>query len=188
MISTRTLIPLLLLIAAPALAQSAPPTPAKPAPAAAVTPAQTPEQRLAAAGLTLPPPNAPIGLYVPAARVGNLLFLAGHGECPAGGAGKLGATMDVAEGKAHAARVGLCLLASLKAELGQLSRVKRIVKVMGLVNATPEFTQHPEVMNGFSEVMVTAFGEAGKAPRVAAGAGSLPRGWPVEVDAIVEVE
>ncbi|MEI6485736.1 MAG: RidA family protein [Sphingomonadales bacterium] len=150
--------------------------------------AATPEQRLAAAGLTLPPPNAPIGLYVPAARVGKLMFLAGHGECPAGAAGKLGATMDVAQGKAVAGRIGLCVLATLKAELGDLSQVKRVVKVMGLVNATPEFTQHPEVMNGFSEVMVTAFGEAGKAPRVAAGAGSLPRGWPVEVDVIVELK
>ena len=150
--------------------------------------AETPEQRLAKAGLTLPPPNAPIGLYVPAARVGKLLFLVGHGECPAGAAGKLGATMDTAAGKANAAKVGLCVLATLKAQLGDLSRVKRVVKVMGLVNATPDFTQHPEVMNGFSEVMVTAFGEAGKAPRVAAGAGSLPRGWPVEVDVIVEVK
>lgn len=150
--------------------------------------AETPEERLAKAGLTLPPPNAPIGLYVPAARAGNLLFLAGHGECPAGSAGKLGATMDVVAGKASAARVALCMLATIKAELGDLSKVKRVVKVMGLVNATPEFTQHPEVMNGFSEVMVTAFGNAGKAPRVAAGAGSLPRGWPVEVDAIVEVK
>ncbi len=150
--------------------------------------AATPEQRLAAAGLALPPPNAPIGLYVPASRVGKLMFLAGHGECPAGAAGKLGATMDVAAGKAIAGKVGLCVLATLKAELGDLSKVKRVVKVMGLVNATPEFTQHPEVMNGFSEVMVTAFGEAGKAPRVAAGAGSLPRGWPVEVDVIVELK
>ena len=150
--------------------------------------AETPEQRLAKAGHTLPPPTAPIGLYVPAARVGKLLFLAGHGECPAGAAGKLGATMDTAAGKANAAKVGLCVLATLKAQLGDLGRVKRVVKVMGLVNATPDFTQHPEVMNGFSEVMVTAFGEAGKAPRVAAGAGSLPRGWPVEVDVIVEVK
>ena len=115
-------------------------------------------------------------------------FLAGHGECPAGAAGKLGASMDTAAGKANAAKVGLCVLATLKAQLGELSQVKRVVKVMGLVNATPDFTQHPEVMNGFSEVMVTAFGEAGKAPRVAAGAGSLPRGWPVEVDVIVEVK
>jgi enamine deaminase RidA (YjgF/YER057c/UK114 family) len=150
--------------------------------------AETPEQRLAAAGLTLPPPNAPIGLYVPASQVGKLLFLAGHGECPAGGPGRLGDTMDVAAGKANARKVALCMLATIKAQLGELSRVKRVVKVMGLVNATPEFTQHPEVMNGFSEVMVTAFGDAGKAPRVAAGAGSLPRGWPVEVDAIIEVK
>jgi hypothetical protein len=91
--------------------------------------AETPEQRLAAAGLTLPPPNAPIGLYVPAARVGKLLFLAGHGECPAGAAGKLGATMDTASGKANAAKVGLCVLATLKAQLGDLGRVKRVVSL-----------------------------------------------------------
>lgn len=156
--------------------------------AASAAQAQTPEERLAAAGLTLPPPNKPIGLYVPAARAGKLLFLAGHGECPPGATGKLGATMSVEEGRRNAANVALCMLATLKAELGELSRVKRFVKVMGLVNATPDFTQHPEVMNGFSEVMVKAFGEAGKAPRVAAGAGSLPRGWPVEVDAIVELK
>jgi enamine deaminase RidA (YjgF/YER057c/UK114 family) len=150
--------------------------------------AETPEQRLAAAGLTLPPANAPIGLYVPAARVGKLMFLAGHTECPIKATGKLGATMDVAAGKANAASVALCMLATLKAELGDLSRVKRVVRVMGLVNATPEFTDHPGVMNGFSEVMVTAFGDAGKAPRTAAGAGSLPRGIPVEVEAIVELK
>jgi enamine deaminase RidA (YjgF/YER057c/UK114 family) len=96
--------------------------------------------------------------------------------------------MDVAAGKANAASVALCMLASLKAELGELSRVKRVVRVMGLVNSTPDFTDHPAVMNGFSEVMVTAFGDAGKAPRVAAGASSLPRGIPVEVEAVVEVE
>lgn len=150
--------------------------------------AETPEQRLAAAGLTLPPPNAPIGLYVPAARVGKLMFLAGHTECPIRATGKLGATMDVAAGKASAASVALCMLATLKAELGELSRVKRVVRVMGLVNATADFTDHPGVMNGFSEVMVTAFGDAGKAPRTAAGAASLPRGIPVEVEAIVELK
>jgi enamine deaminase RidA (YjgF/YER057c/UK114 family) len=155
---------------------------------AAKTPVQTPEQRLAAAGLALPPANAPIGLYVPAARQGKLLFLAGHTECPIKATGKLGATMTVAEGKANAASVALCMLATLKAELGELSRVKRVVRVMGLVNATPDFTDHPAVMNGFSEVMVTAFGDAGKAPRTAAGAVSLPRGIPVEVEAIVELK
>lgn len=150
--------------------------------------AETPEQRLAAAGLALPPANAPIGLYVPAARVGKLLFLAGHTECPIKATGKLGATMDVAAGKANAASVALCMLATLKAELGELNRVKRVVRVMGLVNATPDFTDHPAVMNGFSDVMVTAFGDAGKAPRTAAGASSLPRGIPVEVEAIVELK
>ncbi len=156
--------------------------------AASAAQADTPEQRLAAAGLTLPPPNKPIGLYVPAARSGKLLFLAGHTECPIKATGKLGATMDVAAGKANAASVALCMLATLKAELGELSRVKRVVRVMGLVNATPEFTDHPAVMNGFSEVMTTAFGDAGKAPRTAAGAGSLPRGIPVEVEAVVELK
>jgi enamine deaminase RidA (YjgF/YER057c/UK114 family) len=155
---------------------------------AAPVAAETPEQRLAAAGLVLPSANAPIGLYVPAARVGKMLFLAGHTECPINATGKLGATMDVAAGKANAASVALCMLATLKAELGQLSRVKRVVQVTGLVNATADFTDHPAVMNGFSEVMVTAFGDAGKAPRTAAGAGSLPRGIPVEVNAIVELK
>ena len=155
---------------------------------AAPAAAETPEARLARAGLTLPPANAPIGLYVPAARTGKLLFLAGHTECPIKATGKLGATMDVAAGKANAASVALCMLATLKAELGALSKVKRVVRVMGLVNSTPEFTDHPAVMNGFSEVMVTAFGDAGKAPRTAAGAASLPRGIPVEVEAVVELK
>lgn len=155
---------------------------------AAPAAAETPEERLAKAGLALPPPNAPIGLYVPAARVGNLMFLAGHTECPIKAAGKLGASMDVAAGKANAASVALCMLATIKAELGELSRVKRVVRVMGLVNSTPDFTDHPAVMNGFSEVMAIAFGDAGKAPRVAAGASSLPRGIPVEVEATVEVQ
>ncbi|WP_353216907.1 RidA family protein [Sandarakinorhabdus sp.] len=155
---------------------------------AAPAAAATPEQRLSAAGLLLPAANAPIGLYVPAARVGKLLFLAGHTECPIKATGTLGVTMTVAQGKANAASVALCMLATLKAELGELSRVKRVVRVMGLVNAAPDFTDHPAVMNGFSEVMVTAFGDAGKAPRTAAGAASLPRGIPVEVEAIVELK
>lgn len=150
--------------------------------------ADTPEQRLAAAGLVLPAPNPPIGLYVPAAASGQLLFLAGHTECPIKATGKLGATMTVEQGKANAASVALCMLATLKAQLGELSRVRRVVRVMGLVNSTPDFTDHPAVMNGFSEVMVTAFGEAGKAPRTAAGAASLPRGIPVEVEAVVELQ
>lgn len=150
--------------------------------------AETPEQRLAAKGFTLPPANAPMGTYVTSARVGNLMFLSGHGECPVSVTGKVGATLSEAEGNASAQRVGLCMLATIKGALGELSRVKRFVKVLGMVNATPEFTRHPAVINGFSDLMVVAFGDAGKAPRSAVGVASLPMNIPVEIEAVVEVE
>lgn len=156
--------------------------------AAAPTRAATPEQRLAAKGYALPPANAPMGTYVTSARVGKLMFLSGHGECPVGVTGKVGATLTEAEGRASAERVALCMLATMKGALGELSRVKRFVKVLGTVNATPEFTRHPAVVNGFSDLMVVAFGDAGKAPRSAVGVASLPMNIPVEVEAVVELK
>lgn len=149
--------------------------------------AETPEARLAAAGHVLPPAVKPVGTYVTAAQAGNLLFLSGHGQCGAQAKGKLGADMDVAAGRASAQKVALCMLATIKAHAGELSRVKRFVRILGFVNATPDFVQHPQVMNGFSELMVVAFGEGGKAPRSAVGAPSLPGGIPVEVEAVVEL-
>ena len=149
--------------------------------------AETPEQRLAAKGFTLPEPVKPVATYVTAARSGNLLFLSGHGQCGQQANGKVGATLSAEEGRASAEKVGLCMLATIKANVGELSKVKRFVRILGFVNSAPDFTQHPQVVNGFSDLMVVAFGEGGKAPRSAVGAPSLPTNIPVEIEAIVEL-
>lgn len=156
--------------------------------AAASAQAETPEQRLAAKGYTLPPPVKPVATYVTSAQSGKLLFLSGHGQCGTQASGKLGAELSVEEGRASAEKVGLCMLSTIKASVGELSRVKRFVRILGFVNSTPGFTQHPQVVNGFSDLMVVAFGEGGKAPRSAVGAPSLPMNIPVEVEAIVELQ
>ena len=149
--------------------------------------AETPEQRLAAKGFTLPEPVKPVATYLTSVRSGNLLFLSGHGQCGERASGKLGADYTLEQGRASAQKVGLCMLATIKASVGELSKVKRFVRVLGFVNSTPDFTQHPQVVNGFSDMMVLAFGEGGKAPRSAVGAPSLPMNIPVEVEAIVEL-
>ena len=149
--------------------------------------AETPEQRLAAKGYQLPEPVKPVATYVTSARSGNLLFLSGHGQCGTQASGKLGADMTVEQGRASAEKVGLCMLATIRASVGDLSRVKRFVRILGFVNSAPDFTQHPQVVNGFSDLMVVAFGEGGKAPRSAVGAPSLPMNIPVEIEAIVEL-
>lgn len=148
----------------------------------------SPEVRLAAAGLTLPAPPAPVATYVTSARSGDLLFLSGHGEC-AGTvkSGKVGRELTEAEGYASARRVALCMLATIKAAAGDLGRVRRFVRVLGMVNATEAFTRHPAVINGFSDTMVIAFGDSAKAPRSAVGVASLPENIPVEIEAIVEL-
>jgi enamine deaminase RidA (YjgF/YER057c/UK114 family) len=150
--------------------------------------AATPEERLAAAGLALPRADPPVATFAQTVRTGNLLFVAGHAHCGTEVVkGKLGREFTVEQGNAYARRVGLCLLASIKADIGELSRVKRFVRIMGMVNATPEFTEHPKVMNGFSDLMVLAFGKDGLAARSSMGLSSLPFGAPVEVEAIVEL-
>ncbi len=149
------------------------------------------EQRLAALGIELPPVPPPGGNYVHAVRTGNLLFLAGKGPWNPDGTmptGKVGRDVTVEEAYQHARSVGLVLLAVLKQELGDLDRVKRIVKVLGMVNAVPEFDRHPEVINGCSDLFVEVFGERGRHARSAVGMGSLPRNITVEIEAIVEVE
>ncbi len=159
---------------------------------AAVGGAQTsddPEARLRSMGLTLPAPSPPVANYVRAVRSGNLLFLAGHGEC--GGTrltGKAGIDVSIDSARASAQRVGLCLLSTIKAEVGDLSKVKRIVKVFGMVNAAPDFTQHPSVINGFSDLMVAVFGAKGRHARSAVGFGSLPFGMTVEIEMVVELD
>lgn len=152
---------------------------------------ETPEQRLDKLGISLGEPASPAANYVNAVRAGNLLFLAGKGPRTEEGElikGRLGADMDVEAGYNAARRVGIAQLEVLKAELGELGRVKQIVKVLGMVNADSAFTDHPEVINGFSDLMYEVFGEKGKHARAAVGMGSLPRGIAVEVEMVVEVE
>jgi enamine deaminase RidA (YjgF/YER057c/UK114 family) len=150
--------------------------------------ADTPEARLAAAGLTLPEPPRPIATYVTAVESGNLLFLSGHGECGQTlRSGAVGRDLTLEDGRASARRVALCMLATIKAATGDLSRVRRMVRILGLVQSADGFTQQPAVMNGFSEVFVIAFGEAGKAARAAVGVNALPGNIPVEVEAIAEL-
>jgi len=144
------------------------------------------EKRLKELGINLGAVSAPIANYVNAVRTGNLLFLAGKGPGPV--KGKLGREFTVDQGYQHARSVGLALLAVMKAELGSLDKVKRVVKVLGMVNAVPEFTDHPKVINGCSDLFVEVFGDAGKHARSAVGMGSLPMGIPVEIEVIVEVE
>ena len=152
----------------------------------------TPEQKLKQLGIDLGAVSAPVASYVNAVRTGNLLFLAGKGPRPdASGArpkGKVGREYTTEQAYQHARTVGMDLLAVMRAELGSLDRVKRVVKVLGMVNAVPEFTEHPKVINGCSDLFVEVFGEAGRHARSAVGMGSLPMGIPVEIEAIVEVE
>ncbi len=150
--------------------------------------ANDPEARLAAMGLALPPASAPVANYVRAVRSGNLVFLAGHGECGTQLKGKVGAGVSVDSAYASARRVGLCLLSSLKAEIGDLRKVTRIVKVLGMVNSAPDFADQPRVINGFSDLMVGIFGERGRHARSAVGMAALPQGITVEIEMVVEVE
>jgi enamine deaminase RidA (YjgF/YER057c/UK114 family) len=143
------------------------------------------EKKLKELKIDLAPPSPPVANYVNAVQAGNLLFLAGKG--PGAVRGKLGREFNVEQGYQHAREVGLALLAVMKAELGSLDRVKRVVKVLGMVNGTPEFTDQPKVINGCSDLFVEVFGERGKHARSAVGMGSLPNGIPVEIECIVEV-
>lgn len=151
---------------------------------------KTPEQRLADLGLTLPATSAPVANYVPAVRTGALIFLAGHIPRDADGkviAGKVGRELDE-KAAADAARVtGLALIATLKAELGELSRVKRIVRVGGFVNSPDDYTRQPVVINGCSDLLVAVFGDAGRHARAAVGVNTLPLGAIVEIELIAEV-
>jgi enamine deaminase RidA (YjgF/YER057c/UK114 family) len=148
------------------------------------------EQRLAELKITLPALKAPLGTYVHAKRTGNLLFLSGKGPHNPDGTvpkGKLGAEFTVEEGYRHARSVGLTLIAAMKDALGELDRVEDIVKVLGMVNATPDFADQPKVVNGCSDLFVEVFGERGRHARSAVGMGSLPGGIPVEIEVIVAV-
>lgn len=148
------------------------------------------EKRLKELGIDLGKVSAPVANYVNAVRTGNLLFLSGKGPRAVNGArpkGKVGREYSVEEGYQHARTVGMDLLAVMRSELGSLDRVKRVVKVLGMVNATPEFEDQPKVINGCSDLFVEVLGERGKHARSAVGMGSLPMGIPVEIECIVEV-
>jgi len=151
---------------------------------------KTPEQRLADLGLTLPATSAPVANYVPAVRAGTLIFLAGHIPRDADGkviAGKVGRELDE-KAAADAARItGLSLIATLKAELGDLRRVKRIVRVGGFVNSPDDYTRQPVVINGCSDLLVAVFGDAGRHARAAVGVNTLPLGAVVEIELVAEV-
>ncbi|HYI74249.1 MAG TPA: RidA family protein [Gaiellaceae bacterium] len=147
------------------------------------------ERRLVELGLELPPVSPPAASYVNAVRTGNLVYLSGAGPTTPGEPipiGKVGADVTAEEAAAHARQVGLNLLAVLREELGDLDRARRVVKLLGMVNAAPSFTEHSKVINGCSDLLVDVFGE-GHA-RSAVGVGSLPLGMTVEIEAIFEVE
>jgi len=151
----------------------------------------TPEAKLEKLGIKLPPSPPPVATYVNAVTTGNLVFLAGKGPTKPDGTyvtGKVGRDLTIEEGYAAARLTAISQLAVLKAHLGDLSRIKRIVKVHGMVNCTDDFANQPEVINGFSDLMVEVFGDKGKHARAAVGMASLPRNIAVEIEMIVEIE
>ena len=149
------------------------------------------ERRLKELGIELAAATSPMANYVNAVRTGNLLYLAGKGPGLPGKplpSGKVGRDLTIEQAYGYARETGLNLIAVMKAEVGDLDRVKRIVKVLGMVNAVPEFGHQPEVINGCSDLFVEVFGDRGRHARSAVGLGSQPRGIPVEIDVIVELE
>lgn len=149
------------------------------------------EARLADLGLELPAAPAPVANYIRTVRTGNLLFVSGHGPHRDGTLhylGKVGRDLTVEEGYQAARLVALNCLASVKEALGDLDRVRRVVKLLGMVNCTPEFAQQPEVINGASDLLVEIYGEAGRHARSAVGMAALPRNISVEIEMVLEVE
>jgi len=153
-------------------------------------PSYNPEAKLTELGITLPEVGAPVANYVNTVRVGNLVYTSGKGpNTPDGGyiTGKVGADITQEQGYEAAKLAAIQLIASLKAEVGDLKKIKRIVKVLGMVNCTPDFGNQPEVVNGCSDLLVQVFGENGRHARSAVGMGSLPRNIAVEIELIAEV-
>ena len=148
------------------------------------------EKKLKELGITLPQAPKPLANYVPAVRVGNLLFVSGHGPYNDGKSitsGKLGKELTIEQGYQTARNVGLNCLASIKATIGDLDKVKRVVKLLGMVNCTEDFKDQPKVINGASDLLAEIFGDAGKHARSAVGMQGLPNGIPVEIEMILEV-
>ena len=149
------------------------------------------EARLASLGIALPAAPNPVANYVPSVMAGNLLFISGQISKAADGSiakGRLGAELNTAQGSAAARLCALNILAQAKAAVGDLDRIAHVVKLTGFVNASPDFTDHPQVMNGASDLMVEVFGDKGRHARAAVGVSSLPMGCAVEVDAILLIE
>jgi enamine deaminase RidA (YjgF/YER057c/UK114 family) len=149
------------------------------------------DKKLKTLGVELYPPTKAMGNYVKVVRTGNLLYFAGHGPTRADNSnitGKVGKDLTLEQGYEAAKQTGIALLSTLKAEVGDLNKVKRIVKVLGMVNCTQEFTDQPKVINGFSDLMVSIFEEKGKHARSAVGMYMLPSNIAVEIEMIVEVE
>jgi len=149
------------------------------------------ESKLKEMGLEVPPAVKPIANYVSAVRTGNLVFLSGQGPFRKDGTlitGKVGADLTLEEGYEAARRVALGLLGSLKSEIGNLDKVRRVVKLLGMVNCTPDFVDQPKVINGASDLLVEVFSDAGKHARSAVGMNALPMNISVEIEMIVEVE
>ena len=151
----------------------------------------TAEERFAQLGLTLPPAPSPLGVYKPCLVDGKYLYLSGHGTVQQDGTliiGRIGADMDQEAGKLAARQVGLAMLSTIKANIGSLDKVKRVIKVLGMVNCTPDFEKHPYIINGCSELFAEVWGrENGIGVRSAVGFGSLPDNIPVEIEALFEL-
>lgn len=152
---------------------------------------ETPESNFSKLGLSLPPAPKPLGVYKPCLIDGNYLYLSGHGTVQYDGSliiGRIGDDMDIEAGKLAARQVGLAMLATIKANLGSLDRVKRVIKVLGMVNCVATFERHPYVINGCSELFAEVWGEEnGVGVRSAVGMGTLPGNIPVEVEAMFEL-
>jgi len=146
------------------------------------------EEKIKGMGLRLPEIPEPVANYVPAVRTGNLLFLSGHGPEKSVPTGKVGQELTLEEGYEAAKNTALCLISTIKNSIGDLDKVKRIVKLVGFVNCSEDFKDQPKVVNGASDLFVAVFGERGKHARAAVGMYQLPGGIPVEIEVIIEIE
>jgi len=148
------------------------------------------EQKLKELGIVLPQPPKPVANYLPAVRIGNLLFVSGHGPYDDGNtkmSGKVGRELTVEEGYQVARNVAINCLASVKATIGDLDKVRRVIKLLGMVNCTDDFKEQPKIMNGCSDLLIAIFGDAGKHARSAVGMQALPNQIPVEIEMILEI-